>query len=94
VPTRTWADLVLPAQAIGRLRELAARIEHRDQVMETWGFDARLSTGKGNAALFAGPPGTGKTLAADLVAERELLALNQEQVDTLLASVSDHGQRG
>ncbi|WP_410791032.1 ATP-binding protein [Kribbella sp. C-35] len=68
VPTRAWSDLVLPDHALGQLRELAARVEYRDEVMETWGFNAKLSTGKGNAALFAGPPGTGKTLAAEVIA--------------------------
>src|SRR5262249_60912162 len=36
-----------------------------------WGFDRRLSLGKGVTALFAGPSGVGKTMAAEVVA-REL----------------------
>ena len=36
--------------------------------MGDWGFDAKLSHGKGIAALFSGPPGTGKTMAAEVIA--------------------------
>jgi SpoVK/Ycf46/Vps4 family AAA+-type ATPase len=51
-----------------QLRELVARVEHRARVMDEWGFDAKLSGGKGISALFAGPPGTGKTMAAQVIA--------------------------
>ena len=33
-----------------------------------WGFDRKLSGGKGLSALFAGPPGTGKSMAAEVIA--------------------------
>ena len=39
--------------------------------MEDWGFESRLSFGKGVSALFAGPSGTGTTMAAEIIA-REL----------------------
>jgi hypothetical protein len=66
--TYTWDDLVLPADQLTQLHELVARVEHRSQVMDEWGFGAKLSAGKGISALFAGPPGTGKTMAAQVMA--------------------------
>ncbi len=66
-----WGDLVLPADATAQLREICEQVRHRAQVFETWGFDEKLSLGRGLNALFAGPSGTGKTMAAAIMA-REL----------------------
>ncbi len=67
-PRARWDDLVLPDDSLGQLREICARVTHRDTVLGTWGFGVRLSRGRGVSALFAGPPGTGKTMAAEIVA--------------------------
>jgi AAA+ superfamily predicted ATPase len=67
-PRRGWHDIVLPPHALDQLRALCARIEHREGVLEQWGFGDKLGTGLGTNALFAGPSGTGKTLAAEIVA--------------------------
>jgi AAA+ superfamily predicted ATPase len=66
-----WADLVLPAATLQRLREFAAAIRHRPLVFGEWGFGERLVHGAGIKALFAGASGTGKTMAAGVIA-REL----------------------
>ena len=63
-----WADLALPADAQAQLHELCDQVVHRTTVFDAWGFDARLSSGKGVSALFCGPPGTGKTMAAEVIA--------------------------
>ncbi len=63
-----WDDLVVPDDVLRQLRELTARVERRVRVMDDWGFGAKLSSGKGISALFAGPPGTGKTMAAGVIA--------------------------
>ncbi|MFT3767554.1 MAG: ATP-binding protein [Minicystis sp.] len=70
-PSAAWGDLVLPAEQEERLREICAHVRHRGRVMDTWGFDCRLTLGKGVSALFSGPPGTGKTFSAGVMA-REL----------------------
>ncbi len=72
-------DLVLPDDLREELDELIARMTHRRQVLETWGFAARLGKGTGLPVLFSGPPGTGKTMAAAVVAGA--LGLDLYQID-------------
>lgn len=74
-----WDDLVLPEDAMAEVRELIARLRHRRQVLETWGFGRKLATGRGLSALFSGPPGTGKTMVAGLIARD--LGLDLYRVD-------------
>jgi SpoVK/Ycf46/Vps4 family AAA+-type ATPase len=67
-PLYTWDDIILPDDIMAQLHEISQRVAHRELVMETWGFERKLSQGKGTAALFAGPAGTGKTMAAEILA--------------------------
>ncbi len=67
-PRHRWDDLVLPADRLAQLRELCNQIKYRGRVYDDWGFDAKLSLGKGLNALFTGPSGTGKTMAAEVIA--------------------------
>ena len=66
-----WEDIVLPPDQLSQLKEICQQVRHRHVVYGDWGFDRKLSLGKGLNALFAGPPGTGKTMAAEVIA-REL----------------------
>ncbi|MGW2486291.1 ATP-binding protein [Streptomyces sp. NPDC001606] len=63
-----WDDLVLPAPTHRRLRELAVRARHRDQVLGQWRMRPGGGRGRGVIALFAGESGTGKTMSAEVVA--------------------------
>jgi SpoVK/Ycf46/Vps4 family AAA+-type ATPase len=67
-PIYTWDDIVLPEDAFIHLREICLRMMRRQRVLHKWGFDRKLSLGKGCNALFAGPSGTGKTMAAEVIA--------------------------
>lgn len=67
-PRAGWDGLVLPQAVLEQLRELAARVRHRDRVLDEWGMGARSSRGRGITALFAGESGTGKTISAEIVA--------------------------
>ena len=74
-----WSDLVLPEDAMDEVREFIARVRHKRQVYDQWGFARKVAKGLGLSALFSGPPGTGKTMVAGLIAEE--LALDLYQID-------------
>jgi MoxR-like ATPase len=67
-PRYRWNDIVLPADRLDQLREICNHVKYRDRVYGEWGFDRKLSLGKGLSVLFAGPSGTGKTMAAEIIA--------------------------
>lgn len=74
-PVPTWDDIVLPVDTHAQLRELCQRVIQRRRVLSEWGFDKKLSLGKGVNALFAGSSGTGKTMAAEVIANELRLDL-------------------
>jgi hypothetical protein len=67
-PKYGWDDIVLPPETTSQLRAICSRVALQHLVLEEWGFDHKLSMGKGVAALFAGPSGVGKTMAAEVIA--------------------------
>jgi SpoVK/Ycf46/Vps4 family AAA+-type ATPase len=79
VPKVTWDDLVLPAEEMNRLKEIAAQVKHRNQVYCEWGFERKMNRGFSISALFAGDSGTGKTMAAEVIAND--LRLNLYRID-------------
>jgi hypothetical protein len=78
-PKHTWNDIVLPEDSLTQLREVCQRVAGRHRVLDEWGFDRKLSNGKGTSALFAGPSGTGKTMASEIIANE--LGLNLYKID-------------
>jgi AAA+ superfamily predicted ATPase len=82
-PVHTWKDIVLPADTLAQLGEMCQRVAQSYRVLGEWGFAAKLPTGKGVNALFAGPSGTGKTMAAGILANElglELYKIDLSQV--------------
>ncbi len=67
-PISRWDDLVLPPDPFNMLREICEQVKNRSLVYEDWGFDLKLSLGKGLNVIFAGPSGTGKTMSAGIIA--------------------------
>src|SRR4029078_1748490 len=80
---RSWDDLVLARERKQILAEVCRHAQHRELVLEGWGFRNGLAGGRGLTALFTGSSVTGKTLAAGLIAGQ--LGLDGYQID--LASV-------
>lgn len=74
-----WTDLILPADQLALLHELAATVRQRAKVLEQWGLGKKLAASAGVSALFAGPPGTGKTMAAEVIAG--VLGLDLYKID-------------
>jgi hypothetical protein len=85
IPRYTWADLVLPPDRMAQLHEMCNGVRFGPLVFETWGFDRKLSAGKGVNVLFAGPPGTGKTMAAEVLATDLGLDLYKIDLSTLVS---------
>src|SRR4030095_6609798 len=74
-----WEDVALPEEMLDSLREFIGRARYRRTVYERWGYDAKMATSRGLAALFYGPPGTAKTMVAGLIASE--LGLDMYRVD-------------
>jgi SpoVK/Ycf46/Vps4 family AAA+-type ATPase len=75
----TWRDIVLPKEQMAQLYELVNHMKYRHLVYSEWGFERKLSLGKGLNVLFAGPSGTGKTMAAEVLAHE--LSLDLYKID-------------
>lgn len=67
-PRKCWNEIILPHDKIEQLKEICSQVRHRYCVFGEWGFEKKLSYGKGLSVLFSGPPGTGKTMAAEVIA--------------------------
>jgi hypothetical protein len=67
-PRYRWQDIVLTADQNEQLHEICDQVRLRHVVYEDWGFDRKLSLGRGLSILFSGAPGTGKTMAAEVIA--------------------------
>ena len=86
-PVYTWDDIVLPPDQLAQLREICYAVRYRPTVYTEWGFERKLSRGKGVNALFTGPSGTGKTMATEIIAKE--LGLDLYKID-LSAVVSKY----
>ncbi|WP_406208287.1 ATP-binding protein [Kitasatospora sp. NBC_01560] len=86
-PRVGWDDIVLPAQELGLIRQIADQVAQRGTVYQNWGFGDRVTRGLGISALFTGPSGTGKTMAAEVLARH--LGVDLYRVD-LSAAVSKY----
>jgi SpoVK/Ycf46/Vps4 family AAA+-type ATPase len=84
-PHYSWSDIVLPPDKLRQLREVCYAVEYRSIVYDEWGFDNKLSLGKGLSLLFAGPSGTGKTMAAEILAGELGLDLYKIDLSTVIS---------
>jgi ATP-dependent 26S proteasome regulatory subunit len=84
-PHHTWSDIVLPDDRLRQLQEICNSMKYRSVVYDQWGFDRKLSLGKGLNVLFAGPSGTGKTMAAGIMAGELGLDLYKIDLSTIVS---------
>ena len=82
-PGGGWDELILEDREKRMLEHACDRVRLRHKVYGAWGFERRVTYGRGVSMLFAGPPGTGKTMAAQVAAralELELYKVDLSQV--------------
>jgi SpoVK/Ycf46/Vps4 family AAA+-type ATPase len=84
-PHNRWDDIVLPVDKLQQMKEICNYVKYRSLVYDEWGFDRKLSLGKGLNILFAGPSGTGKTMAADIIAGELRLDLYKIDLSTVVS---------
>ena len=82
-PKFSWQDIVLPEDQLAQLSESCDHLKYRHIVYGEWGFEKKISLGKGLNVLFSGHSGTGKTMAAQILAHElklELYKIDLSQV--------------
>jgi SpoVK/Ycf46/Vps4 family AAA+-type ATPase len=84
-PHYNWGDLILPKDTLEQLKEVCSFIKHRETVYSDWGFEKKLSYGKGLNVLFSGPSGTGKTMAAEILANEVKLDLYKIDLSSVVS---------
>ena len=84
-PKYRWKDIILPLDLYEQLREIYSCVQHYYRVYSDWGFDRKLSLGKGLHVLFSGPSGTGKTMAAEILAHELQLDLYKIDVSQVVS---------
>lgn len=75
----SFDDLVLDKEQKDILMSACNYIKFKDIVYEDWGFNSKVSYGKGLSVLLYGPPGTGKTMGAQVIANE--LGLQLYKID-------------
>ncbi|MDE6517462.1 MAG: ATP-binding protein [Acetatifactor sp.] len=76
-----------------QLRYIENRLKYRNTVGGRWGFDRKVSYGKGTCALFYGPAGTGKTMAAKVLANELGLALYRVDLSRMVSKYIGETQK-
>ncbi|MCO4761282.1 MAG: ATP-binding protein [Myxococcales bacterium] len=78
-------DVILPEETMADINELFTAAKYRGHVLHNWGFNQKMSTGKGLVALFSGEPGTGKTLCCTILANELDLELFQISIPRVVS---------
>ena len=82
-PAFGWDDVVMPAEQKKLLQHACGHIRFHHRVYCEWGFEQKITYGRGLSVLFAGAPGTGKTMCAQVIAnelDMELYKINISQI--------------
>ncbi|HYO90098.1 MAG TPA: AAA family ATPase, partial [Pyrinomonadaceae bacterium] len=84
-PLYKWEDIILPADRLEQLKEVCAHAVHHQRVFDEWGFNRKISRGRGLSVLFVGESGTGKTMAAEIIAGELKLDLYKIDLSCLIS---------
>ena len=84
-PHYAWDDIILPSDTREQLKEISGHIEYKEIVYHEWGFESKLSLGKGVNIFFSGPSGTGKTMAAEIIAKEVGLDLYKIDLSSIVS---------
>ena len=84
-PGYSWQDIIIADSKKQLLKEICAQVKQQYRVFVEWGFENKLSYGKGLSALFSGPPGTGKTMAAQILAHELQLELYKIDLSSVVS---------
>jgi SpoVK/Ycf46/Vps4 family AAA+-type ATPase len=84
-PRYVMDDIILPANKKAQLKDILNHVKYRNLVYSDWGFESKLSLGKGLNILFAGESGTGKTMAAEIISHELKLDLYKIDVSSVVS---------
>lgn len=82
-PAFGWDDVVMPEAQKRLLQHACGHIKFQHKVYYDWGFDKKITYGRGLSILFADAPGTGKTMCAQVIANElnmEMYKINISQI--------------
>lgn len=84
-PRYVLGDIILPENKKAQLKEILNYVKYKNMVYSDWGFESKLSLGKGLNILFAGESGTGKTMAAEIIGHELKLDLYKIDLSSVVS---------